>query len=251
MGTNQRKHRKAAGPTRPRRPDPWAQGSGRGYGPDGVWHEHAFGDGWRVAVRMQWQRGRLVTTEARVFPDPFADAVARTATGAGFLAGREQSDDVGGWGAWLAQTEIVDAAPDGGITTAVLRQIPLAVLAQQVREAAPRHAEALASLGYVDSDWSDAVDQVAKNPRPGRTGRSDKFYAQMASEYTARVAVGNRRPVEDMATQMRYSRSTVEGWIKAARKRELLTPARPGQPGGDLTDKARALLAGSDINEQE
>lgn len=83
--------------------------------------------------------------------------------------------------------------------------------------------------------------------RPGRGGRDDLDYALWARRYVAALASHPTRPVQALIDEEADSGEFVtEGQIRArlnrARSRDLLTAAPPGQPGGELTDKAVRLL---------
>jgi hypothetical protein len=65
--------------------------------------------------------------------------------------------------------------------------------------------------------------------RPHR-GRPDAFYAELADEYRALVAVTGR-PAVEIAQRRDVPISTAHRWIKEARRRRLLPPGRPGKAG--------------------
>jgi hypothetical protein len=87
--------------------------------------------------------------------------------------------------------------------------------------------------------------------RPGRAGTDDSVYAEWAGRYVDALEVDPRRPVqhliEDAAGAGEHiTASKVRAYLNRARARGLLTDAPPGQPGGELTDKARDLLRSAD-----
>jgi hypothetical protein len=67
--------------------------------------------------------------------------------------------------------------------------------------------------------------------RPGRTGHPDEFYRAVAEQYQAlrRHAVTN--PTATIARSHGTSRNTAAGWVRVARQRGYLPPARPGRAG--------------------
>jgi len=86
--------------------------------------------------------------------------------------------------------------------------------------------------------------------RPGRAGREDVFYALWADRYVRALTKDPRRPVkvicDEAAAAGEYlTGQQVRGYLTEARskRRDLLTPAPPGKPGGKLTARAKKLLA--------
>lgn len=67
--------------------------------------------------------------------------------------------------------------------------------------------------------------------RPGRKGHPEEFYEKVANRYQELRERGIRSPTATIAREMHYSRSTVAGWIKKARRLGKLPPARRGRPG--------------------
>jgi hypothetical protein len=76
--------------------------------------------------------------------------------------------------------------------------------------------------------------------RPGRRGRPDRFYAEVAAEYVDALAGG--RPIKDVSRERFLSASQVRDLVSEARRRGLLTKPPKGRAGGHLTAKARAEL---------
>jgi len=72
---------------------------------------------------------------------------------------------------------------------------------------------------------------VASPKRPGRKGNDAAFYQGVAEEYKAFCKQGSRRPTKDLADCRNVSRSTAAGWVRMARVREFLLPARGNRPG--------------------
>ena len=95
-----------------------------------------------------------------------------------------------------------------------------------------------------DRHWDTSADaEFERNPRPGRRGRDDAFYAEWAARYVS--LLNHPRPVAELARQHNYSESQIRNFLHEARKRELLTAAPTGRAGGSLTDKAKELLDGT------
>ncbi len=86
--------------------------------------------------------------------------------------------------------------------------------------------------------------------RPGRAGRPDWPYALWAARYVEAVGENPRRPVARLATQFPgHSADSIRAILNNARRRGLLTAARHGLAGGDLTDKAKQVLVDHDLAE--
>jgi hypothetical protein len=134
----------------------------------------------------------------------------------------------------------------GGITGELLRRIPIG----EVLDAVSRKLRTM-PLDQFDYPAAERREvralgrRFAAQPRPGRRGRDDEFYAVLANEYLRLLATGSRRPVADLARLQHLSVSQVRSLLVGARRRGLLTPGLVGRPGGSLTDKAEALLTES------
>lgn len=92
----------------------------------------------------------------------------------------------------------------------------------------------------IGSDWSRPV------ARPGRRGQADEKYAGWAERYVDALARAPRSPIQLLLRENQDPTVTtaeqVRWFLNEARRRGLLTAAPRGKPGGELTDKARALL---------
>ncbi len=87
-------------------------------------------------------------------------------------------------------------------------------------------------------DWAE---KLTSDPRPGRRGRADESYAQLAADYVAACQTSTT-PVKDLADIAHLSPKTIRNHLNAARQRGLLTSAPAGRSGGELTPKAIDLL---------
>jgi hypothetical protein len=130
------------------------------------------------------------------------------------------------------------AAP--AITSRFLHKLPLGEIERVAKGGFMRVMSALKSTPELGERWGEAFKDV---PRPGRAGRSDRDYAELAARYVATIDDKSPAPVADLAREMSLDEMTVRHLLTAARKRGLLTPAPPGRAGGELTDKAIQLLA--------
>jgi predicted transcriptional regulator len=82
---------------------------------------------------------------------------------------------------------------------------------------------------------------VPKQDRPGRKGRPDMDYADIAHHYVELLS-SSSKPIEALAKQMNVSKSSASSYVHEARRRGLLTKTRQGASGGKLTEKANQLL---------
>jgi hypothetical protein len=127
-----------------------------------------------------------------------------------------------------------ESLPPGGLTMRRMRSIRLGDLVKEARDrvfhfAVPENEETADYMGF-----------LKREPRPGRRGRQDAFYASVALDY---VSAGTT-PVKDMAKRRHLSQARVRDLVHEARRRELLSrSAGRGRAGGSLTEKAKSILA--------
>lgn len=113
------------------------------------------------------------------------------------------------------------------------------------------------AIGFGAADWdrqmleSAGVAHVtAPRKRRGRPGRPDIFYARLAASYVEALMAGSRSPTADVAKNFLYSPEHVRDAIHTARERGLLSrPPGKGRPGGQLTERAKAMLDGGATSE--
>lgn len=131
--------------------------------------------------------------------------------------------------------------PDG-LTPSVLQRFPWARWLA-VAESATRLPPSVALHDLWDTPQSAqldaAVDSAAagnrpprgSGGRPGRRGHPDPFYANIAARYVELRSQGSTNPTAQIARERHANRNTVAGWLRGARQRRYLPPARPGRPG--------------------
>jgi hypothetical protein len=91
--------------------------------------------------------------------------------------------------------------------------------------------------------WFDAdLSEFHGRRRPGRRGRPNLFYAEVAARYVYLLSKGSK-PTKRLAEEMCISSSAARDLLNEARQRGLITrPPVKGRPGGGLTDMAEELL---------
>ncbi|MGO9197453.1 MAG: hypothetical protein ACLQK4_10040 [Acidimicrobiales bacterium] len=67
--------------------------------------------------------------------------------------------------------------------------------------------------------------------RPGRRGHPDSHYREVAARYVELRKAGVRNPTATIAAEKVVNRNTVAGWLRVARDRGYLPPARRGMAG--------------------
>jgi hypothetical protein len=141
-------------------------------------------------------------------------------------------------GAWVIDQLTIsctdNTVPPGGLTTRLLRDVSLGVLARRL-ERRP--------LGSLLRPANHIAQQHRRDPHPGRRGRDDLYYSCWAALYHQH-AQQSQHPIATLATELGISQARVRDHIRNARNRGLLTPAPRGRSGGELTDYAHQLLDG-------
>lgn len=135
------------------------------------------------------------------------------------------------------------------VTARLLRRVAWgqyeSVARQRIRREAAAYGAAPAEPGQRAGEDVSYMSAIARDfasaPRPGRRGRGDVAYAAVAATYVGSLGAG--RAVQLTASELGYSPSQVRNLLYEARRRGLLTDSPAGREGGELTDKARALLA--------
>ena len=143
--------------------------------------------------------------------------------------------------------ELRDRSSAGSITTEGLRQVHIARALQLALDQATKPET---NQDLVDTD--ELAGQVDNGARPVRgTPISQAFLEMVVASYRSTVASGSRRPVVDLAVQLRTSRSSAGRWVVQARRAGLWArprhgpPARPSRRHGQARDPRPAQRAGS------
>lgn len=125
-------------------------------------------------------------------------------------------------------------APIAGLDTNIWRAVRLGDLQRKVW--AKVHTEDV--IKRLDIAHRRKAD--GRVPRRPRGGHNDLYYARWARRYV--VARERPSPVQRLSKRHHLSVSQIRNILYEARQRELLTDSLKGKAGGDLTDKAIALL---------
>lgn len=186
------------------------------------WYETSIDRHWRVAYRLVRQRGRLKLAELRVFP----------------VETKLPARQPGEW----SVTDLGDKAhvPDAGVTTSLLRKLRL----REDRNAAAR--------AITETRKHPRIRQAEELSRPGRRGRPPAYWANLAAAYVQACSSSSMRPVEDLAPAYGITASQMRDKIHETRKKGFLTKAPvQGTAGGDLTAKARKVLASGELSVED
>ena len=129
--------------------------------------------------------------------------------------------------------------PPGGVTTNVLRAVRTGPLFDALGKDDGSGSRFTMVLNGVDPDQN-----FLNVRRPGRRGRDDLPYAVWAARYVTKVQTNPRAPYPELAAEHPgFSERTIRECVSKARNRDLLTRVGQGRTGGELTAKAKALLA--------
>ena len=142
--------------------------------------------------------------------------------------------DVNGWtvrlrtGNYWASAEIIDLQlhgdGPGGVTTEVLRGIPLHDARARIRE--------------IQRRWAETVEPSGEE-KPRLTTPHD--WASFARAYADLVEHGEQAPVTLLARRLGISRNTIGARVRMAREKGLLTRPAKGSLGR-LTSRAKRIL---------
>lgn len=162
---------------------------------------------------------------------------------------------------WHGVEFVVSIAPDGALaglltqrrepdavalTAALFQRIPVGALVKTAREFLRDFKLDFERLSPPAGE-PDAVLESLDGPVYGRDEQRDLRLARICRRYLQLHQHGTLNPMwkRIIATEFDLSESSVPTTIMRARQRHFLTPVKPGQPGGELTEKARRLLGPS------
>lgn len=200
---------------------------------------------WTAAIRLEPDaRGEFVAAELRVFP---------TETHEG-----DVDEDPRIRGEWSGA---LDAIPVGGIQVRDLRPLRIGEHVRKggkaAKEAVSDNAEKLEAhagrLGRVIDSKLQAWLEAIPSPPGASSGRGrripDLDHIYVAAIYVRHDDAGSNRPAADTASELGgdWTSGKVREWLRRARQRQLLTPAKQGLSGGRLTPEAEEILRDSQI----
>ena len=141
---------------------------------------------------------------------------------------------------WLNDPAFVpNTPPRGGLTTRSLRKVHVDAIKRALRDLLERpHPGTMGERRRQDPNyrlWAEGFHR-----RPGRGGRSDLEYAQLARDYVELLCEPGAS--KQLADSMFIDPAQVRNLLTEARRRELLSPAPRGRQGGELTQKALDIL---------
>jgi len=154
----------------------------------------------------------------------------------GWRVKEECADEQGRLVVIRLRIEPTAAMPAGGLSSRVLRGIQVGQIASMLRELAEKYPSSMQSV-------------LAMFKRPKRRQKwartDDRFYAELACEYvrTQMTPEGRKKPVETLAKWRRVPVKLLRSQIHYARKNGFLSEVGQGKAGGELTDKAKRVLA--------
>lgn len=197
-------------------------------------------DEWTLALRFVSRDGVPILSELRILPTE-SDGISTNTPPA-----------------W---TGTPDAVPGNGLPAAFVKNLALGRIEGQVRQALADHSDPMwpGDRNSYDNEppdhymeWLEVTSRSSVDPkrtpspqRPGRPALTDEHLAAVALHYTTALAAGAPTTAHVM-TQMQEGDEhlPIASWVDKARKRGFLTPSpKPGRPGGELTKKARTLIA--------
>lgn len=117
-----------------------------------------------------------------------------------------------------------------GVTVNLLRQLPLADVERQ-RDKELAGIRRLARKMVAAASLMELKDLLADLPDGERRRVPPRFYRLVADVYLTQVNAGSRSPSAFIAEATRNPLPTVQGWVRRARLRGHLPPARRGAAG--------------------
>jgi len=196
---------------------------------------------WVIGLRFVIVDGHPILAETRIFPDegPSLDQTR---------------------GRWSGEAE---AVPELGLPAAVVKNLALGGMEDQVRAALANHKDPAWGESDFPADadgppdtwleWSEITetmgvdpDDTTKRRGPGRHPLPDEHLAKVAYYYDKALRNGDKVHLY-IEEKMRTGDESlpVAQWIRKARERGFLTSTpKPGQRGGTITPNAIAVLRG-------
>jgi hypothetical protein len=139
----------------------------------------------------------------------------------------------------------IDTVQPLGMTGETIRSLPLGEMLAAARRAASVMRRGNSERGGQgdDSLSFEALLTPWREDHPRGSARDDDAYAALAVAYAMLVQDGDRKPAATLAARLgRTSARTMVNRITEARRRGMLTSARPGEAAGTATPKAWSLV---------
>ncbi|WP_405019059.1 hypothetical protein OHV05_21035 [Kitasatospora sp. NBC_00070] len=124
-----------------------------------------------------------------------------------------------------------------GISTTVLRRLDLQAALDAAKKLAPEALTTLEDLTQKLNGMGEAAGLLLANE-----GVSEQYLAMLAATYKVMADTGAPAPVPWLARLIERRPETVKDHLKKARRDGYLSTLA-GKAGGELTDKAQAVLA--------
>jgi hypothetical protein len=193
---------------------------------------------WRFAVEYRPSSGGWVLARLEIFPNESEQIL--------FVARDDSRDE-------RIRRPVLGTPPLSGITTKELRNIPLSRLPEWVSSIRGEEfgLNSDSGVSFLSAITGASSADFKARPRPGRFGRDDLPYAQLARDYLEVCAV-SRSPIVDLTALQGYREGStaVRDALVEARRRGLLESSGRGRQGGRLTPKAVAVLEGVQDGEE-
>lgn len=194
--------------------------------------------GWHLAVLfVRDENEQLVLAELKVFPGRHRSKITPKAKWVGSVT-ETSFEHLASIGWHLAGHWSGDITTENckGITARMLRStLQLGAVQQRVASlvftAAKVTFDMAPEFGLLDVDMASGY------------GSSDANYALWAARYVEALSRGVKSPNKDVAERYGLTHEQVRDRVHIAREKGLLTGGGRGRQGGQLTDKARQLLA--------
>ncbi|MFF9318628.1 hypothetical protein ACF1BP_02755 [Streptomyces sp. NPDC014735] len=123
-----------------------------------------------------------------------------------------------------------------GISTTVLRRLDLPGAVKMAAEMGPKGQKVMQELTEAMQQAGETAGALLESE-----GVSETYLAVLAAVYKHAADAGDPAPVQWLARRINRSPETVKGHLKQARRDGFLTTIA-GKAGGELTDKAQAIL---------
>ena len=195
------------------------------------WTGHPLGNDepngeWLVACRIEPQDDRLVIAEIRILPWPTTEQ-ERSWVGDLLLHCPSPGNVADHHGEIIPgrPSRVPPSTPAGGLTARAARTLttePAFEMARQTMGILMDYRDAGHITGrHLPASFTRATIEAPR--QPGRRGRPDRFYAEIAAAYVAAVDAGSRTPIPDVTRRLadeglHFSKDAVRDLVHDARR---------------------------------